>query len=184
MKKQLRLSGFTFGHQFQSGGLLRNTRRGRRMRSLSTKEPLHLVFKVNRQTLKRGLRSPRNFALITTIITRYAKHFSIRLEQVSIQNDHLHCLIRASHRHLFQNFFRVVAGQIAQRIEMVTDTPNSKKLWKYRPFSRVVRGYNALKIVRDYIQLNELEALGVIKYNKKRLCGLSTSEWEILSTKE
>src|SRR3989344_5359383 len=135
MKKQLRLSGFTFGHQFQSGGLLRNTRRGRRMRSLSTKEPLH-------------------------------------------------CLIRASHRHLFQNFFRVVAGQIAQRIEMVTDTPNSKKLWKYRPFSRVLRGYNALKIVRDYIQLNELEALGVIKYNKKRLCGLSTSEWEILSTKE
>ena len=33
-------------------------------------------------------------------------------------------------------------------------------LWKYRPFSRVVRGYKTYKIVRNYIQLNE-KKLGV-----------------------
>ena len=54
------------------------------------------------------------------------------------------------------------------------------QLWKYRPFSRLVRGYKTYKIVRNYIQLNEKEARGEIKYQKKRLKGLSTSEWQIL----
>ncbi len=57
------------------------------------------------------------------------------------------------------------------------DTP---KLWKYRPFSRVVKGWKSYKIVRNYIQLNEKEVLGKIKYQKNRLRGLSTADWQIL----
>jgi hypothetical protein len=53
-------------------------------------------------------------------------------------------------------------------------------LWKYRPFSRVVRGYKAYRIVRDYVQLNEKEITGQIPYRKQRLKGLSSSEWEAL----
>ncbi|MEK6773255.1 MAG: hypothetical protein AABY64_04895 [Bdellovibrionota bacterium] len=98
-----------------------------------------------------------------------------------------------------QNFFRVFAGQIAQRFEqeglvnfspnqtarkIMTDTPlpqnTPKKLWKHRPFTRVVKGRSAYTIVRNYIQLNEKEALGIIIYQKRRLKGLSTTEWELL----
>jgi hypothetical protein len=50
------------------------------------------------------------------------------------------------------------------------------KLWKYRPFTRVVRGFRAYKIVRDYIQLNEKEATGEIRYSKQRLRGLLADE--------
>jgi hypothetical protein len=49
-----------------------------------------------------------------------------------------------------------------------------------RPFSRVIKGWKAYRIVKDYIQLNIKEALGEIRYNKRRLKGLSTSEWDIL----
>jgi hypothetical protein len=49
-------------------------------------------------------------------------------------------------------------------------------LWKYRPFTRVVRGFRAYKIVRDYIQLNEKEATGEICYSKQRLHGLLADE--------
>ena len=112
-----------------------------------------------------------------------------------MQNDHIHLLIRTSRRKHFHHFFRVVAGQIAQRFEnagllacakftakvnqnqKVTDNQN---LWKYRPFSRVVRGWKSYKIIRNYIQLNEKEVKGAIKYQKKRLKGLSTSDWQIL----
>jgi hypothetical protein len=59
-------------------------------------------------------------------------------------------------------------------------TRNFLKLWKHRPFSRVVRGYRAYKIVRNYIQLNEKEVLGEIKYQSLRLRGLSMSDWKIL----
>ncbi len=59
-------------------------------------------------------------------------------------------------------------------------TQARNKLWKYRPFTRVVKGYRAYKTVRDYIQLNEKEAIGEIPYRMRRLKGLSASEWEAL----
>jgi REP element-mobilizing transposase RayT len=186
------------------GGILRNQRQGRGARPLSTKESLHLVFKLNSHRLRhRSLRSAKGFALANRIIKKYAVHFYIKIEQLSIQNDHIHALVRTSRRSLYQNFFRVVAGQIAQQFEregmftaqMVTDTydtharihackvngdKKAKSLWKYRPFTRVVRGWKAYKIVRNYIQLNEQEVTGKIPYRKERLRGLSSTEWERL----
>lgn len=85
-----------------------------------------------------------------------------------------------------------MAGQIAQQfknngflaVRNVTDTPASPakaaKLWKYRPFTRVIQGWKPYLIVRSYIQLNIKEAMGTIKYKPQRLKGLSSSEWEVL----
>ena len=56
----------------------------------------------------------------------------------------------------------------------------SLKLWKYRPFSRVVKGWKAYQIVRHYIQINEKEANREIRYRKERLKGLSLAEWQLL----
>jgi len=179
-------------HRFNHGGVLRKRRLGRGRRPLSTKEPLHVVFKIDKQRLRcKSLRSVRSFNLVHKIIKTYAKHFFVHIEQLSIQNDHCHLLVRTKRRSLFHNFFRVVAGQIAQIFEKeglllgVTDTHNTQlvrtvkkgtKLWLYRPFSRVIRGYKAYLIVRDYTQLNEKEALGQIKYNSKRLRGLTRKD--------
>ena len=172
---------------FSHGGELRKKRRGRGPRPLSAKEPLHVVFKVAPHRLRhKSFRAPQSFKSILEIIEKYAKHFAVKIEQLSVQNDHIHLLIRTSRRKHYHHFFRVVAGQIAQRFEKaglltgtlgvekltarvnlnqkVTGTP---KLWKYRPFSRVVKGWKSYKIIRNYIQLNEKEALGAIKYQKK-----------------
>jgi hypothetical protein len=62
----------------------------------------------------------------------------------------------------------------------VTDTPKRQKLWKHRPFTRVVRGKKAHEIVQDYVRLNEMEALGQIPYRKDRLKALSVEEWRKL----
>ena len=94
----------------------------------------------------------------------------IRVDQLSIQNDHIHCPIRAPKRRSYINFFRVIAGQIAQKIlhyhgrsiRTATGAPNIPKLWKFRPFSRVIHGFKAYTIVRNYIQLNEKEAHQII----------------------
>ncbi|GIL16733.1 MAG: hypothetical protein BroJett040_04840 [Oligoflexia bacterium] len=198
------------------GGALRSRRQGRGVRPLSSKDPLHLVFKVNRARVKYGLRTYRRYFLILQILERYSKKFFVQIEQYSIQGDHIHLLIRTKRRSQFTSFFRVVAGQIAQQFEQqglltpsvgavgwdlaqeegsprVTDTLSGggkgersrglmkmKKLWKHRPFTRVVRGWRALKICRNYIRLNEQEALKVIPYRKERLRGLSSAEWNLL----
>ena len=171
-------------HQFSYGGSLRRKRAGRGCRPLSTKEPLHVVFKVRKAKLRRGsLRTPQEYNQVERIISKYAAKFFIKIERKSIQKDHIHLLIRTSRRSRFHHFFRVVAGQVAQRFEKegllkVTDTPGG--LWLVRPFSRVVRGYRDFKTVVRYIQLNELEACGRIPYQKNRLRGLSTSDWLLL----
>ncbi len=204
---------FNFQNKYQTqyrqnlshGGTLRQRRSGRFERPLSAKHPVHLVLKADKKILRqRTLRSHKNFQLITHITQKYALRFHVKVEQCSIQFDHIHLLIRTNRRSQFQNFFRVLAGQIAQEFQkqscLVTDTPKNeegklknkntqhvkqkstkrKKLWIHRPFTRVVKGWRAYKIIRNYIQLNEQEALGRIRYQKQRLRGLSSADWKVL----
>jgi putative transposase len=212
-QKQQSLFQTNWSHLFSHGGVLRKKKLGRGQRPLSCKEPLHLVFKVDRLRLRsRSLRSSQGFLLILQIIKKYSLRFQVKIEQLSVQGDHIHILLRAPRRSRYHFFFRVVAGQIAQRFEreglligglksaekQMTDTPAKPQgspkntggrpqqapihgsgtgLWKYRPFTRVVRGWRAYRIVRDYIQLNEKEICGKIPYQKARLRGLSNQDW-------
>ena len=281
--KQQSFEKISWRHRYSHGGSLRQERAGRSARPLSSRDSLHLVFKANREVVRGGFRQSRRFAVIHHLVQKYKFKFYVKVEQISVQGDHLHLLIRTTRRSNYQSFFRVVAGQIAQQFEKeglltvavtdtpkaparltagagsmagggsmetrlagssseqqrvrektgensllqngprsaaprkqrenfeVTDTPGSpakpetrgsgshyhmevkansngqgsltqarKKLWKYRPFTRVVKGYHAYTTVRDYIQLNEKEAIGEIRYQKRRLKGLSSSEWEVL----
>lgn len=175
-------------NQLSYGGELRKKKAGRGARPISTKQPIHVVFKINRLRLRhRSLRSFQSFKLLHVLIEKYSKHFGIKIEQLSIQFDHIHLLIRSTRRRPVHHFFRVLAGQIAQTFEkegmlkMVTDTLSAGAgLWRHRPFSRVVVGLKGYRIIRNYIQLNEKEARGEIKYQKNRLRGLSTADWRIL----
>lgn len=172
-------------HRLSHGGDLRKVRAGRRERPLSNKDPIHLVFKADRLLIPGGFRTHRRFQLVHRLVQKYALRFFVKVEQISIQGDHWHLIVRMSRRTQFKHFLRVVSGQTAQRFAIegltrvtpVTDTPLRKwKLWAFRPFTRVVRGYRAYRIVQDYIQLNELEAIGRIPYRKERLSGLSKEE--------
>ena len=198
--QQLSWIGSHWKHRDSHGGVLRNKRTGRGSRPITRRDPLHLVFKADRSRLReRSFRGYRSFKLTQRIIKRWARYFFVKIEHISIQGDHIHILVRCPRRAQFHHFFRVVSGQIAQVFEKegllrasvgtttreVTDTPTrivrrGTSLWKYRPFTRIVRGRIGFKIVRDYIQLNEKEALGVIKYNSRRLKGLSPAEWQRL----
>ena len=177
--KQLSLVPSLGKFQYNHGGVLRQKRRGRKQRPLSSKAAVHLVFKARREVLKESsFRGRKSFSFCHQILKKYAHRFFVKIEQLSIQGDHIHLLIRCSRRSQFHAFFRVSAGQIAQVFQKqnllsvgasVTDTPSGARLWKYRPFTRVVKSFTALKIVRNYIQLNEQEALGKIRYSKERM---------------
>ncbi|WP_413575991.1 transposase [Bdellovibrio sp. HCB290] len=158
------------------GGTLRKSSKGRGARPLSSKDPIHLVFKVNKSAVTKGLRSARSFSLLNILLKKYARKFFVRIEQFSIQSDHIHILIRGGKRSAVQSFLRVVAGQFSQCLtDTFTRRHEGEKVWKHRPFTRVVKGFRPYIVVRDYIQLNELEALGR-PYSKTRLRGLSEEQ--------
>lgn len=167
--------------RWSHGGTLRKLRSGRKYRPLSTKSSVHLVLKVDRRTLKKGLRSPVGFTICRTVIKLYARMFFVKIEQQAICGDHIHLLVRLSKRSLGQHFFRVVPGQISQQLKnlglWVTGT---RSIWLHRPFTRVVFGEKAHQIAMNYVRLNELEARGRLPYRKERLRGLRPEEWQVL----
>ncbi|MBC7419659.1 MAG: hypothetical protein H7328_02930 [Bdellovibrio sp.] len=180
-QRQFAFEKVNYKFQDSHGGVLRNKRRGRKARPLSTKQAIHLVFKIDRSKIKRGFRSPLGFHICNSVIKRYAKRFFVKIDQLAICGDHIHLIVKLTRRSLGQHFFRVVAGQIAQQMKnngfWVTDTPS---VWKTRPFTTVIRGWKAYHIARNYVILNQKEAEGKIPYQKQRLKGLSSSDWQIL----
>ena len=168
------------------GGDLRNKRSGRNERPLSFRRSHHIVFKIVKKNLRyQSFRHPKNFHYVQFLIKKYSAHFRVRIEQISYQHDHIHIMAKSSGRSNFHNFFRVFSGQIAQNMK-VTDTPDGKKivLWKTRPFTRIVKGLRHFKTLRNYIQLNEQEVIGVIPYRKSRLRGLTLRDWSVLWLKK
>lgn len=131
-------------HRFCHGGKLRRSRHGRSSRPLSTRDPHHIVLKINRKAFRKGLRHPRTFSIVNEVIRQYAKRFFVKVEQFSVQHDHIYLLIRAPKRSSFQSFFRVVSGQIAQRVtDTFSEAWQGPTIWLTRPFSRVIKGYKA-----------------------------------------
>lgn len=163
------------------GGSLRNYRKKRTARRLSNKKFHHLIFKVNRDVNPTSLRTSKTFSICLHVIKSYAKRFNIRIASHSIQADHIHLLVRTNRKSNYQAFFRVVAGQIAQR---VTDTFHFAKFkqsfWKYRPFTRIVRNRKAYYRTKAYIRMNELEGRRIIPYQKNRLKHSTIGLWKML----
>jgi REP element-mobilizing transposase RayT len=205
--KQTAFQKINWQHRYAHGGSLRQKRAGRKERAISLKDPIHLVLKTNRECVPGGFRTPKRFRLIHQVCDRYSKRFFVKIEKMSVQGDHLHLIVRATKRSGFQHFLRVFTGQIAQQFEnkglielqhtvkalaQVTGTPGRytnqtkslekerRKLWKYRPFTRVVKSYRAYLTLRDYVQLNEQEARGQIRYRGNRLKALRDDEWRVL----
>lgn len=173
-------------------------RRGRGSRPLHRNKPIHLVFKCRRSHLPSGLRGQKAFQLCNEILKKYSEHFFVKIEQYTIQEDHIHLIIKAFHKASIHNFCRVIAGQIAQRLQKeglakvslpgIKDEAlpkwkrqhNFTRLWRHRPFTRMVTGHKPLLILKNYLQLNELEARGKIPYQKNRLRGFSEEELRAL----
>ena len=82
--KQLLLQKTIWKFRYQHGGTLRQKRLGRGARPLSSKDPLHIVFKANIKNLKIGLRSPKGHAVCLEVLKRYAKRFHIKIELQAI----------------------------------------------------------------------------------------------------
>ncbi len=175
-------------HRHCSGGLLRQTRIGRRRRPIATRTPIHLVFKSNKARIGGGFRTLRRFSLANQILNRYASRFYIQIHCVSFQFDHIHLVVRTTRRSNLQSFLRVFAGQVAQQFaqhfppidsSQLEDRP-TPRLWLSRPFTRIVRGRRAFKVVMNYVALNELEGSGQVPYRSGRFKALLPKERETL----
>ena len=101
---------------------------------------------------------------------------------MAIVSNHIHIMIRGRTRRDLQNFFRVVAGHIAQellhRLPILQSertkqggAPKTRdkenKFWQTRIYSRIVSWGSEYSRVKEYVVQNALEALGLIPYKTR-----------------
>lgn len=180
--KQLKLFRQPQFKKEHGGSLAIRKRRARR--PLNMKQSHHLTMKSHHAIGARSLF--RHKKMILGLLKKNSAKFHVKVYEHAIQGNHIHLLVKAHNREDLQNFFRVIAGHIAQRILKESPLPagqptkpggaplkptgckkNRRKFWGYLLYSRIVTWGREFKLVMAYIQKNTLELLQVIAYRPK-----------------
>ena len=109
-----------------------------------------------------------NRSFVEKLLLPLSKRYGIRLYRYSINSNHIHLLIRIPHRKDFQNFMRVLAGKIAQKITKAIKGKRFGKRFWMPVFTRIVAWGKAFEIAVSYIELNTKEAIGLIPYTVRK----------------
>ncbi len=166
------------------GGTLLNTRKGRSHgRPLSTLQSMHLVLRSSLAKNDRSFKNPRNAREIQKIIAKFSSKYGVKVLSLANVGTHLHFHIKLGHRLSYYKFIRAITSAIAMHVSgrnrwtveaaaseiassQTASTEKSKmlppqKFWDYRPFTRIISGLRDFLTVHDYVQINQLEGLGV-----------------------
>lgn len=149
------------------GGTLLNTRKGRsHARPLSTSQSMHLVLRSSHAKEKQSFRAPRNAREIQKIISKFSQRYGVQVLSLANVGTHLHFHIKLGNRFGYFKFIRAVTSAIAMHVSgknrwTVGNSQLKQKFWDYRPFTRIITGLRDFLTVQDYVQVNQLEGLGV-----------------------
>lgn len=167
-------------------------RRRKSKRLLSIRNPFHVTLRTDFAAGKRNLLRHKN--LIYKILGKASRRFRIKIHEQAICSNHIHLLIKGQRKIDVQNFFRVIAGHIAQQIleqypilehertsvqmrlkqkrgnalESKKELKYQRKFWVALLYSRMVAWGRDFKNVMNYIEMNTLEAIGWISYQDRK----------------
>jgi REP element-mobilizing transposase RayT len=141
------------------GSLLKNSH-AKTKRPLHSKLPIHLVL---RSTIS-AMRLPKTYKRVNETVSRVCRKHGVRIYNYSNVGNHLHLLIKLPNVWQWAAFIRELTGRISQVAQGLAGSDSGVgNFWKQRPFTRIVRGWQrAFRIVKEYINLNQLEAEGYI----------------------
>ena len=139
------------------GGSLYKTRAGRiGRRPVATTHSMHFVL---RSAKARGpLSFWRHKQRIRRLLEQSARKHGIHLHGMANVGNHIHLHAQVSYRRGYVRFIRAITSAIAT---VVKRGRRVGRFWDQRPFSRVVYGRRAFYRVRDYVDVNELEGMGL-----------------------
>jgi putative transposase len=177
-KQQLEFMGKAFikPKAWFGGGLLKGNAKTKR--PIDSKLPMHAILKSSKAIGKWSLRSPTNIRRVRQLVESTCAKYGISLLQYANAGNHFHLLIQVKNRRLWPAFIRELSGEIA-RIVCGTHAHSGlgQKFWDSRPFTRIVAGWGKpYSIVRDYVAINQLEAVGVLtKFDRGKWFRLENS---------
>jgi REP element-mobilizing transposase RayT len=147
------------------GGLFRNKAKNRGARPLTSQGTLHVVM---RSSLAKGLwsfRNPKNIVKLGNFIQKFSKSKGIEIISLANVGNHYHLHVRIPNRTLYKAWIRGLSSGMAMLtlgLEGLRQLKNdNKKFWDYRPFTRVINNFKSYLNLKDYININQLEGVGL-----------------------
>lgn len=142
------------------GALLKNSHAKQR-RPISVKEPMHLVVRSSQAKGEYSFRFGKNYGRVDQLVRRICRKHGVRLYEYANVGNHLHLLIRLHKAFLWKAFIRELTGSLATLVRGFQK--RASPFFDQRPFTRIVNGWHrAYSVMKNYIVLNQLEALGLI----------------------
>lgn len=168
------------------GGSLLKKSHAKIARPLSSKQALHIVLKS--ETAKGERSFLKKERLLQNLILKQGRRHGVKVYKVSNGGTNLQLLVRFTKRRGLQNFLRSICGLIARKTlqsergrnlspRKNTSSPPSEclgKFWDQRPFTRIVNWGKDFASVRNYLNINLLEALGFV--SRKHVASLDSKE--------
>jgi len=159
----MRQTAFGFLSDFKrefGGSLLEGKRKTKR--PLSTKEPIHLVLKsTGNRVFSPGDRRIEN------LIRNQAAKCKIKVFRVSLNWTHVHAIIQIKDRKSYNSFIRTVTALLVSLISKIKKI-DLTGLFDLRPFTKIISWGRQFRNVFEYHDLNDLEAFGYVKREKKK----------------
>ena len=169
--KQIPLLDQKFSLQY--GGTLRTKAKNRGARPLSLQDSMHLVLRSSQAKNEMSFRNPKNFKRLGRLIQGFSPRKGVRIISLANVGNHLHLHIKITNRTLYKAWIRGISSAIAMlvagRKKLAELKMQKKTFWDYRPFSRVIRSFKAFLNLKDYIEINQLEGVGIARVNAVRM---------------
>jgi len=165
----MRQLGFSFQNDYKKefgGSLLKGKRKS--VRPLSTKKPIHLILKCTGKSVF----NPSNRKL-ENLIRYQANKYGIKVYEVALNWTHVHLLIKLPSREAYVAFIRTVTSLIvsfaskAKDMNLKAKGLDLKSIFDLRPYTKILSWGKQFQRVIEYLELNTLEALGLIVRKKK-----------------
>jgi putative transposase len=178
---QLKFEDPKIKNELRFGGSLLKKAKNRHARPISSKDPMHLVLKSSKAKGRFSF-GHKNAARVKKIITSHCNRYGVKMIEYSNNFNHLHLMLKFPSRAIYLRFIRSITGHLALAVSGATKLKGLKEIfgkkgfWDARPFTRVIRSFRGYRVARDYVTLNQLEALDIIPKRAGRLKDLRPGE--------
>ena len=174
---QLKFKTPSFKNELAFGGTLLRKRKNRKQRPVSSKDPMHLVLRSSMAKGVMGFGPSKNVVRVREIVDQHCSRYGVKLIQFSNNFNHLHLMVKFPSRAVYLRFIRSITGALALAVTGASKLKAlGAKFWDFRPFTRVIRSLRGYQVARDYVTLNQLEALEILPKRSGRLREVGAGE--------
>ena len=132
------------------------------IRPVATKRAMHVVLRSSRARGDLSLLTLRNQKHLRKVLNQVQSKFAVKVSSMANVGNHLHLVTKAKTQDDFKNFLRTLTALLARFVTGARKGDPKGKFWDGLAFTKVIEWGKHYQNLSNYIEINQLEAMGWI----------------------